>query len=144
MNAARGIRALLVVAALCGALGACMPMTTTTGGPAQTPRPAEARIAGRYAINGIHSDVVVIRRLEGNRYAVENPGNWEGVGVFEGRTYYGVFRYPERTNHGSLARVVGIHRAELQRDGSFKVHGSFGASSGGNELGQFDVTWEKL
>lgn len=144
MTAVTCLRALTLIAAV-GALGACMPMTTTTGNtPAETPRPADTGIAGRYAINGVNTDLVVIRRLEGNRYAVENPGNWEGVGVFDGRIYYGVFRYPERTQHGSLAKVVGIHRAERQRNGSFKVHGSFGASSDGHQLGEFDVTWEKL
>jgi hypothetical protein len=35
---------------------------------------------------------------------------------------------------------VGTHRAILQRDGSFKVHGSFH----GDGFGEFDVVWEKL
>jgi hypothetical protein len=143
------IRACLAGAALAACAAACMPMTTTSGGPRDTrtdtrTAPAETGIAGRYAVNGKREDVVVVRHLEGNRYATENPGNWDGVGIFDGKTYYGIFRYPDTSRHGSLARVVGIHRAERQRDGSFKVHGSFGATSDGHELGQFDVTWKKL
>jgi hypothetical protein len=122
-----------------------MPMTTTTGGVPATRQTATAvrdPIAGRYAINGVRTDVVVIRRLDEHRYAVENAGNWTGVGIFDGKIYWGVFRYPDDTKHGSLTRAVGIHRAERQRDGSFRVHGSFGGD--GHSLGEFDVEWTKL
>jgi hypothetical protein len=125
------------------ALAGCMPMTTTTGGlpAAREPVPRDP-IAGRYAINGVRTDVVVIRKLDDYRYAVENPGHWTGVGIFDGKIYWGVFRYPDDTRHGSLTRAVGIHRAERQRDGSFRVHGSF--SGDGHGLGEFDVEWSRL
>lgn len=136
--ARRPLMALVLAAALAG----CMPMTTTTGGAAARAPVARDLIAGRYAINGNRGDVVVIRKIADNRYSVENPGNWAGVGIFDGRTYWGVFRYPDDTKHGSLMRAVGIHRAERQKDGSFKVHGSF--SGEGQGLGEFDVLWKKL
>ncbi len=131
--------------ALLALLAGCMPLTTTEGGPATTrtrTRAAQDPIAGRYAINGVRTDLVLIRRLDRNRYSVENPGNWSGVGIFDGKVYWGVFRYPDDTRHTSLVRAVGIHRAELQKDGSFKVHGSF--SGDGHGLGEFDVEWKKL
>jgi len=53
-----------------------------------------------------------------------------------------VFRYPDDTRHGSLTRAVGIHRAELQKDGSFQVHGSFNTK--GEDLGEFEVVWKPL
>jgi len=137
------LRRTLIAAVAIAALAGCMPMTTTTGGTAtRTTTPTRDPIVGRYAINGVRSDLVVIRHLDDHRYAVENPGNWSGVGIFDGKTYWGVFRYPDDTKHGSLMRAVGVHRAERQKDGSFKVHGSF--SGGGQGLGEFDVEWKKL
>jgi hypothetical protein len=134
---------LLVLAGLLVFGVGCMPMTTTTGGqPARARARATAGIAGRYSINDSRTDIVVIRRIEENRYAVENPGNWIGVGIFDGKTYWGVFRYPDDTRHGSLTRAVGIHRAELQKDGSFQVHGSFNTK--GEGLGEFEVVWKPL
>lgn len=136
------LRRLLIVSVAIVAIAGCMPMTTTTGGTGTGPTtPTRDPIAGRYAINGVRADLVVIRRLDDHRYAVENPGNWTGVGIFDGKTYWGVFRYPDDTKHGSLMRAVGVHRAERQKDGSFKVHGSF--SGGGQGLGEFDVEWKK-
>jgi hypothetical protein len=147
MNAARAMGGVWIAAAAASLLAGCMPVTTAGGGTSasRAARPAAtAGIEGRYAINGARSDLVVIRRLDGDRYAVENPGNWSGVGVFDGRNYYGVFRYPADSRHGSMAKVVGIHRGELQRDRSIKVHGSFGPEEGGPALGQFDVVWDRL
>lgn len=142
LSEARAIRGLLPLLSAAALLAGCMPMTTATGGAPAAPAPAT--IEGRYAINGVRTDLVVIRRLDGNRYSVENPGNWTGVGIFDGKTYYGVFRYPAETRHGSMARAVGIHRGELQRDRSIKVHGSFGSTDDGHALGQFDVVWNPL
>jgi len=137
--ARRSLTAIVIAAALAG----CMPMTTTTGGtPAAGSTVVKDPIAGRYAINGNRADVVIISKLADSRYAIENPGNWTGVGIFDGRIYYGVFRYPDDTKHGSLMRAVGVHRAERQKDGSFKVHGNF--SGEGQGLGEFDVEWKRL
>ena len=102
--------------------------------------PVKSVIEGRYAINGQPSDRVVITRIRGNEYRVEASGFWSGVGFFDGKTYLGVFRYPEDSKHGSLTKAVGTHRATLQKDGSFKVRGSFD----GNGFGEFEVVWKKL
>lgn len=142
-TARRSVRLALLCAAGLALLAGCMPLTTEMGGPVPTrSRSAKDPIAGRYAINGVRTDLVVIRKLDTDRYSVVNPGNWVGVGIFDGKTYWGVFRYPDDTRHGSLTRAVGVHRAELQKDGSFKVHGSF--NSNGHGLGEFDVVWKRL
>ena len=101
-------------------------------------RPVDAtdKIAGRYAINGSPTDVVVITAIAHHQYRIENPGFWMGVGMFDGKVYWGVFAYPSDTRHGSLAGVRGVQRAELQPDGSFKVHGSFAPGAS-----EFDVVW---
>jgi hypothetical protein len=103
-------------------------------------RPLDAtdRIAGRYAINGSPTDVVVITAIAHGQYRIENPGFWMGVGMFDGKVYWGVFAYPSDTRHGSLAGVRGVQRAELQPDGSFKVHGSFAPGAS-----EFDVVWTR-
>jgi hypothetical protein len=103
-------------------------------------RPADAtdKIAGRYAINGSPTDVVIITTIARGQYRIENPGFWMGVGLFDGKVYWGVFAYPSDTRHGSLAGVRGVQRAELQPDGSFKVHGSFAPGAS-----EFDVVWTR-
>ena len=101
-------------------------------------RPAPS-ITGRYAVGG-SSEHVVITSLGGDRYRIESPGFWEGVGIFDGKVYWGVFRYPQTSHHQSLANVCGLHRAELQPDRSFKVHGSFNSSG----FGEFDLEWTRL
>ncbi len=103
-------------------------------------RPVDAtdKIAGRYAINGSPTDVVIITAIARRQYRIENPGFWMGVGLFDGKVYWGVFTYPSDTRHGSLAGVRGVQRAELQPDGSFKVHGSFAPGAS-----EFDVVWTR-
>jgi hypothetical protein len=145
MRLAAAIRHALAAALVITCAAGCMPMTTTTGGkPVERAPVARDPLAGRYAINGVQTDLVVIRKLDDHRYAVENPGNWTGVGIFDGKTYWGVFRYPDDSRHGSLTRAVGIHRAERQRDGSFKVFGSFSGGGGSQGLGEFEVAWKPL
>lgn len=123
--------ALAVLVAL--SLGGCAATATHVG-----PVEATDKIAGRYAINGSPTDVVIITAIARGQYRIENPGFWMGVGLFDGKVYWGVFAYPSDTRHGSLAGVRGVQRAELQPDGSFKVHGSFAPGAS-----EFDVVWTR-
>lgn len=116
------------------------PNAPSKAAPPKPSTPARTGIAGRYAINGNSADVVFITIVDGHTYRVSSPGFWEGVGFFDGKVYMGVFRYPDDSKHGSLTKAVGTHRAVLQKDGSFKVHGSFS----GEGFGEFDVEWKKL
>jgi hypothetical protein len=102
------------------------------------PVDATDSIVGRYAINGSPTDVVIITATAHGEYRAENPGFWNGVGLFDGKVYWGVFAYPKGTRHGSLENVHGVQRAELQPNGSFKVHGTFAPGGSG-----FDVTWTR-
>jgi hypothetical protein len=127
------LRALIPITLMTLAVAGCAATATQV-------RPVDAtdRIAGRYAINGSPTDVVIITALAHGEYRTENPGFWKGVGLFDGKIYWGVFQYPPGTRHGSMQNVRGVQRAELQPDGSFKVHGTFAPGSS-----DFDVTWTR-
>ncbi|HTM58429.1 MAG TPA: hypothetical protein VL123_08450 [Candidatus Udaeobacter sp.] len=128
--------ALVLVTAI--TLAGCSLHRGAAGHGADLARPAPS-IAGRYAVGG-SSEHVLISSLGGDRYRIDSPGFWEGVGIFDGKTYWGVFRYPTNSHHASLANVCGLHRAELQGDRSFKVHGSFNSTG----FGEFDLVWTRL
>jgi hypothetical protein len=118
-------------------------LATSGCAPEFTSAPPNSRpsrsIAGLYGI-GTSAERVRITALGGDRYRVDSPGFWEGVGIFDGHTYWGVFRYPANSRTAALGNVCGLHRAELQPDRSFKVHGSFNSQG----FGEFDVIWNRL
>jgi hypothetical protein len=78
-------------------------------------------IEGAYVANRNPQDVVLIKRLSQQYYRVERAGWWVGVGIFDGKSYYGVFRYHD--DRGRWAGVYGTHQAQVQPDGSFTVVG---------------------
>ena len=150
MTAPGSATTILAIGLIATVVGGCAARSTTSQNysavsPNSRVEPAapatkKSPIEGRYAINGKASDRVVITRIRGNEYRIEAPGFWQGVGFFDGKTYLGVFRYPDDSKHGSLVKAAGTHRATLQPDGSFKVHGSFS----GEGFGEFDVVWNRL
>jgi hypothetical protein len=101
-------------------------------------------IAGPYKTNDRDdpSEAVVISRLSEHQYRVENPRQWEGVGIFDGTLYRGVFRYKDTMAYEPFRGRWGMHDAVLRGDGSFAVHGRFMAGDD-DEFGddEFDVIW---
>lgn len=98
-------------------------------------------IQGEYRTNGKEdpNEAVVISKLSKTQFRVENPRQWEGVGIFDGEKYCGVFRYKDTMKYEPFRGLWGVHEAALRGDGSFEVHGSF--LSGQLEVGEFDAVW---
>jgi hypothetical protein len=142
MNSVRpGLRNWRWAFALAGvlALTGCAHFRRGHSGAAAAGAPARVLIAGLYSV-GTSGEHVRITALGGDRYRADSPGLWEGVGIFDGHIYWGVFRYPLDSHHASLANVCGLQRAELQPDRSFKVHGSFNSTG----FGEFDIVWNRV
>jgi protein TonB len=98
---------------------------------------AAAGFEGVYLTDAHPGDTLIVRSLRGNAYDVESPGHWEGVGFFDGRAYWGVFRYPERTLDKELAGTGGVHRAEATGRGVLRVRGEFTQG----RAGSFEEVW---
>jgi hypothetical protein len=92
---------------------------------------------GRYWINGEAEQVVIVTRLGLNQYRVERPGEWVGLGFFDGQDYAGVFYYPDDTTWGELAGAMGEHRGRLQGNGQFRIRGEFTKGS----QSAFELFW---
>ena len=135
------LAAFALILALAGALvlSGCAHVAKSGNGGGASHSSPRVLIAGLYSVGG-SGEHVRITALGGDRYRADSPGLWEGVGIFDGHTYWGVFRYPNTSHHASLANVCGLHRAEVQPDRSFKVHGSFNSSG----FGEFDIVWNRV
>jgi TonB family protein len=66
----------------------------TTSAPKQ---PAGPAIQGTYTVEG-DSARVRVRRMFGDFYHLTSSDGWEGVGIFDGATYRGVFRHHGATD----------------------------------------------
>jgi hypothetical protein len=105
---------------------------------AASPEPVSGPdIEGMYVVNGNPKDKVVIKRLSKNRYRLTTPGWWEGVGIFDGKMYYGVYRYHD--DRGQWAGVWGTHHARFMPDGSFVVQGKNTIK----RTGEFESVWTR-
>lgn len=96
-------------------------------------------ITGAYKTNGRTdaAEAVVITRLSETQYRVENPCQWDGVGIFDGAVYCGVFRCKATIGYAPFRGAWGFHEAHVREDGSFAVHGRCVTG----EFGDFDVVW---
>ncbi len=96
-------------------------------------------IEGPYRTNGRTepSEAVVITKIGPNQYRVENPFQWEGVGIFDGEEYNGVFRYKDTMAYEPFRGMFGMHHAKIRSDGSLAVHGSFRDEN----MNDFHVIW---
>lgn len=81
-------------------------------------------IAGTYQANGNPNNLVFVHHIFENQYRLEQFTNWYAVGIFDGETYFGVFRYKDTVPDPRFRGVWGIHKATLRADGSFAVHGT--------------------
>lgn len=78
-------------------------------------------IEGPYKTNGRddQNEAVVITKISPNQYRVENSRQWEGVGIFDGENYRGVFQYKDTMEFKPFRGLWGTHEAVLRNDGSF-------------------------
>ena len=70
------------------------------------------RFEGRYYPKGDRKLVVDINRVSGNIYRLTSK-TWEGVGVVDGKFYYGIYKYGEDPEI-AVAGNWGAHRAEIR------------------------------
>jgi hypothetical protein len=94
-------------------------------------------LGDRYYANNNAGNPVIVSRLSENRYLLESPNFWVGVGIFDGYTYLGIYRYKDTLE--SFAGVWGMHRGEIQPDESLNIHGINMIKA----EGEFDVVWNK-
>src|SRR5262245_61673593 len=64
-------------------------------GPILDPPRTAQNITGRYQADGNPNYTVIITRLAGDYYRISNPA-WEGVGLFDGQFYYGVYKVNDK------------------------------------------------
>lgn len=98
------------------------------------------RLKGRFLVNGDPRNIVTIMRVVAavdEAYTVV-ADQWEGVGFFDGKTYWGVFRYSRSVSPPELAGVRGIHTGILHSNGALAIHGDFPDG----RAKQFDAIWK--
>ena len=99
-----------------------------------------SELSGDYCINNDPNNRLIITRIEGDQFRIESPNVWDGVGIFDGFVYFGMFKYKHTFQNKSFAGVWGNHHAIIQEDGSFIVKGT-------NVIGmdgEFRNTWNIL
>jgi hypothetical protein len=108
---------------------------------AQDPVPVPGgALAGAYLVNGDTAEVVVIEPIGGRYFSLRVTGEWEGVGVFDGKVLWGAFRYAERATQAHLASSTGSFRAVLKKNGALEVQGGFVHGW----TGRFTANWERM
>jgi protein TonB len=111
----------------------------SAGAFAEDVQTALPTLEGRYFAEGDSTGsllIVPLARGECPMYRIETV-QWEGVGLFDGTTYWGVFHRGQRTSPPELAGASGTHRATLRPDGSLAVHGEYTAG----RTGSFETMW---
>ena len=99
-----------------------------------------SKLSGDYCINNDPNNKLIITRIEGDQFRLESPNVWDGVGIFDGFVYFGIFKYKHTFENKNFAGVWGNHHAIIQDDGSFIVKGT-------NIIGmdgEFRNTWNIL
>jgi len=80
------------------------------------------KIEGEYRSNDSRQYRIKIIPLSDNYYRIENP-EWEGVGIFDGDLYYGVYRVSDDAEDSIRGRW-GAHRAKfVKEDNNFELFG---------------------
>jgi len=96
--------------------------------------PPQRPFEGRYRSGG--GMPVTISRLTDSAYGLVSY-DWEGVGFFDGTSYWGVFQVRSLTRAQDPGGAVGTHRATLRPDGSLAVHVEYSRRG----VGSFDEIW---
>jgi len=101
-------------------------------------KPSE--LSGEYCINNDPNNKLIIKKISSNQYSIESPNVWEGVGVFDGLIYFGIFKYKHTFENKNFSGVWGTHHAILQDNGSFIVKGINRIGM----VGEFRNTWNAI
>jgi hypothetical protein len=81
------------------------------------------KIEGEYYTGDSHHYRVKITHLSGDYYRIENP-DWEGIGLFDGEFYYGIFKFNDKATPHERRDNWGAHRARFRvRNKSFELFG---------------------
>ena len=107
------------------------------GAHANDVQKAPSTLEGRYVADVDTKNAVTITLFGGDAYHVTGP-QWEGVGFFDGKNYWGVFRLNRRAGSSESTAVSGTHHGTLRPDGSLAVHGEY--SHG--RTGSFETVWK--
>jgi protein TonB len=105
--------------------------------PADDVQRATQTLEGRYLADGDATKAVTITPLARGVYRVVAE-QWEGVGLFDGTSYWGVFRHGRPPSPPGLAGACGTHQVLLGPDGSLAVRGEFTAG----RTGSFETVWK--
>lgn len=109
------------------ALAAALAVPAVAAGPPH----ATPVIEGSYRSSSDGS-LVVLTLLKPGYYHAHSDA-WDGVGMFDGAVYLGVFRMA-----GRESTVAGTHVGKIQADGSFAIRSEF--ANGGKA---FDAIWKR-
>ena len=105
--------------------------------PAAEPTaPDTTALAERYYVNGDVTQVITVSRLGRDVYLLLGKG-WDGVGMLNGTSYWGVFRQSWGITGEGPRDTRGTHRGLLRPDGSFAVRGEYVSGL----TGKFEVVW---
>jgi TonB family protein len=115
--------------AAAGWIVAMLAPAARAGDVGQTP------FEGRYRIEG-RAVPITVTKLGDNAYGLRGL-DWEGVGFFDGTSYWGVFQVRSLTRALDPGSAMGTHRATLRPDGSLAVHVEYSRSG----IGSFDEVW---
>jgi hypothetical protein len=83
--------------------------------PGVVPDRNRTKIEGRYYAEGRRTEPIDISYLSENLYRAKHP-EWEGVGLFDGKFYYGIYIYNETAQPEDRGNV-GAHKAKLREGG---------------------------
>lgn len=108
-----------------GAIPTSPPTPTPTFEMKPLPRPdAEDAFAGTWSIDGNRARAIHIRGYGNGMYLLRQAGEWEALGFFDGKDYWGLFRWSVPARPGSPGPQYGTHHGVHQADGSLRVRGA--------------------
>ena len=73
---------------------------------------------GTYYINNNPKNIIIIKHISDEIFSLTSSGVWNGVGLFDGTTYIGSFRYTHCLENIHLSGVYGIHQMITQYNNS--------------------------
>jgi TonB family protein len=98
---------------------------------------AAAGIDGPYLADGDARHPLTISLIADGTYRVEAE-RWVGVGLSDGKRYWGVYRYRDGVTPPTGAASSGTHLGSVGTDGSIHIHGESANGPGQS----FDMVWK--
>lgn len=92
---------------------------------------------GGYFVDADTSDRVIVTRIHGGRVELESPGQWQGTGLLQDSTYWGVFTYTNDAREPKNRGARGVHAGTIDALGRVHVQGRFT----NRPWGSFQSTW---